>query len=109
MKCIHRLLYPTPNTIENEFKEEHFRRITYAKERFQTASGRSGWQTDRGQMYIVYGPPDEIESPPSGSVPTPPFEVWRYSYIRGIGDNLWVTFIDKTGTGDYHLWPGKAQ
>jgi len=59
-------------------------------------------------MYIVYGPPDQIESHPSGGVDTPPFEVWRYRHIESIGDDLSVTFIDKTGTGDYHLAPGKA-
>jgi len=99
----------TPNTVENEFKEEHFRRIAYANERFRTASGRPGWQTDRGHMYIVYGPPDQIETHPSGSVDMPPFEIWRYRHIEGIGDNLSVTFIDKTGTGDYHLAPGKTR
>ena len=55
---------PTPDTEENEFKEEHYRRIAYANEHF--ASGIPGWKTDRGRTYIVYGPPDEIESHSSG-------------------------------------------
>ena len=55
---------PTPDTVENEFKEEHYRRIAYANEHF--ASGIPGWKTDRGRIYITYGPPDEIESHPSG-------------------------------------------
>ena len=54
------------STEKNAFLQEHYRRIAYANERFRTASGRAGWQTDRGHMYIVYGPPDEIESHPSG-------------------------------------------
>src|SRR5215831_16987697 len=37
---------PTPDTVENEFKEEHYRRIAYANERY--ASGIPGWKTDRG-------------------------------------------------------------
>ena len=45
---------PTPDTVENEFKEEHYRRMAYANERF--ASGIPGWRTDRGQIYIKYGP-----------------------------------------------------
>ncbi len=66
---------PTPGTPENEFKEEHYRRIAYANDRFGTEV--AGWKTDRGHAYIGYGPPDEIEShPAAGSVP--PFEVWFY-------------------------------
>ncbi len=79
---------PTPDTIENEFKEEHYRRIAYANEHFP--AGIPGWKTDRGRMYIMYGPPDEIESHPSGGsyerpmekgggeTSTYPFEDWRY-------------------------------
>src|SRR5437588_9458224 len=55
---------PTPDTVENEFKEEHYRRIQYANERF--AAGVPGWKSDRGRIYIVYGPADAIESHPSG-------------------------------------------
>src|SRR5690348_14732933 len=55
---------PTPDTAENEFKEEHYRRIAYANERY--ASGIPGWKTDRGRIYITFGPPDENESHPSG-------------------------------------------
>src|SRR5258707_2994183 len=55
---------PTPDTVENEFKEEHYRRIAYTNETF--ASGIPGWKTDRGRIYITFGPPDEIESHPSG-------------------------------------------
>jgi len=44
---------PTPDTVENEFKEEHYRRIAYANERF--ASGIPGWRTDRGRIYIIWG------------------------------------------------------
>ncbi len=45
---------PTPDTEENEFKEEHYRRIAYANEHY--ASGIPGWKTDRGRIYIIYGP-----------------------------------------------------
>ena len=55
---------PTPDTFENEFREEHYRRIAYANEHY--ASGIPGWETDRGRIYITFGPPDEIESHPSG-------------------------------------------
>src|SRR5215510_5522416 len=78
---------PTPDTLENEFKEEHYRRIAYANERF--ASGIPGWKTDRGQIYIKFGAPTQIDAHPSGGsyhrplsegggeTSTYPFEVWR--------------------------------
>src|SRR6516225_11751193 len=53
-----------PDLPENDFKEEHYRRIAYANEHF--ASGIPGWKTDRGRIYIIWGAPDEIESHPTG-------------------------------------------
>jgi GWxTD domain-containing protein len=104
---------PTPDTEENEFREEHYRRIAYANERF--ASGIPGWKSDRGRMYIAYGPPDEIESHPSGgtyerpfeegggSTSTYPFEKWRYRYIEGIGNDVNIEFVDTTMSGEYRM------
>jgi GWxTD domain-containing protein len=104
---------PTPDTVENEYKEEHYRRIAYANEHY--ASGIPGWKTDRGRIYIMYGPPDEIESHPAGgtyerpidegggSTSTYPFEDWRYRYIEGIGTNVIIEFVDPTNSGEYHL------
>ncbi len=104
---------PTPDTVENEFKEEHYRRIAYANERF--ASGIPGWRTDRGRIYIIWGPADETESHPSGgsydrppeegggTTSTYPFEKWRYRYLEGIGNDVILEFVDPTGTGEYHL------
>ena len=104
---------PTPDTIENEFKEEHYRRIAYANEHY--ASGIPGWKTDRGRMYITYGPADEIDSHPSGGTyerppeegggetSTFPFEQWRYRWIEGVGTNVIIEFVDPTMTGEYHM------
>lgn len=104
---------PTPDTAENEFKEEHYRRIAYANERF--ASGAPGWKMDRGRIYITFGPPAEIESHPSGgsyqrpyeegggTTSTFPFEIWRYRYIEGIGNDVMIEFVDKTMTGEYRM------
>lgn len=104
---------PTPDTVENEFKEEHYRRIAYANEHF--ASGIPGWRTDRGRMYIMYGPPDEIDAHPSGGTynrpmeegggetTTYPFEDWRYRYIEGIGQEIMIEFVDQCGCNDYHM------
>ena len=104
---------PTPDTIENEFKEEHYRRIAYANEHF--AAGIPGWKTDRGRMYIMWGPADEVESHPSGgtydrpveegggSTTTYPWETWRWRYLEGIGENIILEFVDPSGSGEYHL------
>jgi GWxTD domain-containing protein len=104
---------PTPDTEENEFKEEHYRRIAYANEHY--ASGIPGWKTDRGRIYIIYGPPDEIESHASGGTyerpmeegggetSTYPFEQWRYRYIEGVGSDIVIEFVDPTMSGEYHM------
>ena len=104
---------PNPDLPDNEFKEEHYRRIAYANEHF--ASGVPGWKTDRGRMYITFGPPDEIESHPmggtydrpmeegGGSTTTYPWETWRWRYIEGWGENIIMEFVDPSGSGEYHL------
>jgi GWxTD domain-containing protein len=102
-----------PRTPDNEFKEEHYRRIAYANERF--ASGIPGWKTDRGRIYIMYGKPAEIESHPSGgtynreiyegggTTSTFPFERWRYRHIDNIGDDIEIEFVDKSMSGEYRI------
>ncbi len=91
---------PTPGTGENEFKEEHYRRIAYSS-RF-SAIDTPGWKTDRGRIYIIYGPPDEIESHPSPDAAAP-FEEWLYHHIEGAGDNVMFEFIDTLRNGEYRL------
>ena len=91
---------PTPGA-PNKFKEEHYRRFAYTNQHF--ASGVPGWQTDRGHIYILYGPPDELEAHPHAAVPN---EVWLYHHVPGVGDNATITFVDSTGRGDYRLSPG---
>jgi GWxTD domain-containing protein len=102
-----------PDLPDNDFKEEHYRRIAYANEHF--ASGIPGWKTDRGRIYIIWGKPDEIESHPSGgtydrpmeegggSTTTYPWETWRYRYLEGIQENVILEFVDPSGSGEYHL------
>jgi len=104
---------PDPDSPENTYKEEYYRRIAYANEHF--ASGIPGWKTDRGKIYIMWGPPDEIDSHPTGGTwdrpmdqgggetTTYPYEDWRYRYLEGIGENVELEFVDPTGTGEYHL------
>jgi len=104
---------PTPDTEENEYREEHYRRIAYTNDQF--ASGIPGWKTDRGMIYVKYGPPDEREEHPSGgtydrpieegggTTTVYPFEKWRYRYIEGIGNDVNIEFVDPTMTGEYHM------
>jgi GWxTD domain-containing protein len=104
---------PTPDTPENEYKEEHYRRIAYANEHF--AAGIPGWRSDRGRIYIVFGPADEVETHPSGGTytrpieegggetSTYPFEDWRYRYIEGIGQEIKLEFVDTCTCGEFRL------
>jgi TonB family protein len=93
---------PTPGTPENEFQEEHYRRIAFANEHY--GSGIPGWKTDRGRIYITWGPPDEIDSHPSGGQGTPiPFEDWIYRHIEGVGDDVTFNFTDPQLNGEYRL------
>jgi GWxTD domain-containing protein len=93
---------PTPGTVENEFKEEHYRRIAYANQHY--AADVPGWKTDRGRIYIIYGPADEIESHPAGGdASTHPYEQWRYRFAEGVGTNVIIEFVDSTGRGEYHM------
>jgi GWxTD domain-containing protein len=100
---------PKPGTAENAFKTEHYRRIGYANRHFGTASGRPGWQTDRGHIYIVYGPPDEIELHEQDAGHGHSFQMWMYRSVKDIGDNLTILFVDRSGKGDYNLAPGNAR
>jgi GWxTD domain-containing protein len=102
-----------PDLPDNDFKDEHYRRIAYANEHY--ASGIPGWKTDRGRMYIMWGPADEIDSHPTGgtydrpmdegggSTTTYPWETWRWRYLEGIGENVILEFVDPSGSGEYHM------
>jgi GWxTD domain-containing protein len=102
-------------SLQNDYEEEHYRRIVFANENFSTTAG---WMTDRGHAYIQFGPPDKIELHRSGertgrsfeegpATVEYPYEVWRYRYLEGIGENVELKFVDVAGSGDYRLtaWP----
>ena len=83
-----------------QFKEEHYRRIAYANQHF--SAGTPGWKTDRGRIYITYGPPDEIDDHPSNGS-TFPFQQWSYRHIDGIGDNVVIEFVDPSRSGEFQM------
>ena len=102
---------PTPGTSENEFKEEHYRRLAYSNEHF--AAGVLGDLTDRGRVYIVYGPPDLIDHP---AISVTPKEIWHYEVLAQPGHFVGYEgkqppsrnpadfeFVDTCRCGDYHL------
>lgn len=103
---------PSPDSPDNEYKEEIYSRIAYANDHF--AAGKPGYLTDRGHIYIAWGKPDDIESHPSGGfyqrpneegggqTTTFPFEIWHYRYLEGIGENVNLEFVDSCQCGDYH-------
>jgi GWxTD domain-containing protein len=89
---------PDPETEANALREEFYRRVTFADMRFAVpALSRSGWETDRGRIYIIYGPPKEVhhQMAEQGS---PPLEIWFYP-----DQDLYFVFRDKTGSGDFDL------
>ncbi len=102
-----------PQTGVNEFKEEHYRRVAYANEHFH--SGIPGWKADRGRIYIMHGPPDEISGKPAGgtyvrpawegggTTSVFPFEIWRYRYIEGVGSDIEIEFVDPHQSGEFRL------
>lgn len=103
---------PDPESFENPFLEEHYRRIVFANNKFGTDI--PGWQTDRGHIYIQYGSPDVVVSHPAGeSMWWPPkdapdnvkysWESWHYNYIEGLGGKVDFEFVDAEGSGKYLL------
>jgi len=104
---------PDPRSEYNSFKEEHYRRIAYANQHF--TSGVPGWRTDRGRVYITWGPPDRRETHPTGGsyyrtwregggqTSRYPWEDWWYRHIDGVGDDIELMFVDSSISGEYRL------
>jgi GWxTD domain-containing protein len=101
-----------PRSFVNDFEQEHYRRIVLANEKF--SAGVPGWKTDRGRIYILFGPPDEVDSHPIADPEWRPpkdvsddakysWESWHYRHIEGIGENVGLEFVDPAGSGNYSL------
>lgn len=104
---------PDPGSKGNTFKEEHYRRLAYANTNF--AANVPGYKTDRGRIYIVYGPPTSVDRHYSaagsekasslagaGAIPYD-WELWHYRYIAGIGQDINIKFVDVCGCGQFQL------
>ena len=91
---------PTPGTPENELADEFYARVADANRRFREGGAFRipGWRTDRGRIFIKYGPPDAVLSRPRppGSLP---YEVWKYTRKRLVK----YCFVDLTRFGNYAL------
>jgi GWxTD domain-containing protein len=94
---------PTPGTPDNEFKNAHMARMNYANERFSVGFQKrsDGWRTDMGRIYIVYGPPDNVERYPFTNE-RPAAEIWFYDHLTGQGQ-VYCLFVDEGGYGDYNM------
>jgi GWxTD domain-containing protein len=104
---------PSPDTLDNEYRDEYYRRIAVANEKY--TSGIPGWKTDRGRIFIMHGEPDEVQTYAMGGtyIRTPeegggrtstfPFERWRYRHIEGMGNNIELEFVDSSMSGEYRL------
>jgi GWxTD domain-containing protein len=105
---------PDQDSPDNAFKEEHFRRIAYANEHY--GAGIQGWRSDRGRMYIMWGPPTSKESHTNGDYYQRPleqgggdtktyaWETWNYNYLEGMGrQDVTLEFVDPSGTNEFHL------
>lgn len=100
---------PDPDSEDNTFETEVYRRIAFANEEY--GLGMPGWKSDRGRIYITWGPPDSIEAypkgvpcPANGGLPpgmSPPFEVWKYRYLEGIGEFVEIPFEKKSYDGEF--------
>ena len=86
---------PTPETSDNEVMNEYFSRVSYSNNNFK--SYLPGWKTDLGMIYILFGPPDDLEvyNDPLSRIYS---QRWHYYRI-----NKYFDFIDENGFGDYRL------
>ncbi|MFP4082874.1 MAG: GWxTD domain-containing protein [Candidatus Aminicenantes bacterium] len=96
---------PVPETPENEFKEEHYRRIAHANEYFGRETTRPGWQTDRGRIYIVLGPPVDVGRYEGGGYVFPS-RIWSYEANPeyGLYSRFNLIFFKRKGIGEYILY-----
>jgi GWxTD domain-containing protein len=96
---------PTPNTPDNEYKTEHYRRIAYANKMFSRSAPRPGWRTDRGRIYILLGEPTDTQRL-EGTSGNYPAEIWFYQNKaeEGLPGGFNIVFFQEGGVGDFRLY-----
>jgi len=87
---------PTPETEHNELMDEYYKRVSYANENFD--GWKDGWETDRGMIYILFGPPDQVERTNPSMSNSTLYQIWTYNRI-----NKQFIFKDQNGFGDFRL------
>jgi GWxTD domain-containing protein len=86
---------PNPSTPRNEKMEEYYQRVDYANKHF--GHYQAGWRTDMGMVYLIFGPPSNVERHPF-DIDSKPYEIWTYYDL-----SYSFVFLDDTGFGDYRL------
>ena len=96
---------PTPGTPENEFREEHYKRIAYANKFLGRETTRPGWRTDRGRIYIILGPPVSIDRLPERKG-VQPSQIWYYlgNPDYGFPTAFNLVFYKRGGIGEFRLY-----
>ena len=95
---------PNPSSPNNEFKEEHYKRLAFANARFGVGSAEEGWRTDRGRAYILLGAPQQKQVF-RNSANLYPIEIWFYSTgMAGLPNFFYLMFYDRDATGDYRFY-----
>ena len=89
---------PDPATEQNEFRDNYLLRLDYANSAFR-AFRCEGWRTDRGRVYMVYGPPSDIDRHPN-EPNSHSYEIWNYNELQG---GVIFVFADLDGYKNYRL------
>ncbi len=89
---------PNPDTEKNELMEEFYRRVDFINYHFSINDlNKNAWETDRGRIYLKYGPPSNVDRY-TNELNIPPYEIWYYASV-----NRRFIFEDRAGNGDYLL------
>ncbi len=96
---------PTPSTPQNEYRDEHFERFTFANKYLGRGTPREGWMTDMGRIHIILGPPASIERF-DGVAGVYPSQVWYYRGEKGkrLPTFFGLVFFQRGGSGEFKLY-----
>ena len=93
---------PVPSSPQNEFREEHYRRIEYAKKWFGRGLPKPGWLTERGRIYVLLGEPISRQMFYDDRIY--PADLWFYQGGKGLEPFFYVLFFKRKGAGDYKIY-----